>query len=119
MANSLEELEARKRAIKEKAAAEIAAVRKELADKLAKQKAAERRLRAQTIKAQKKRDDHAKIILGVAAVAFCQQHKQAAQPFLDFLPSFYAEAQEKLEAARHGLTLSVVKPKSDSDRDML
>jgi hypothetical protein len=117
LANKLAELEAKKKAIREKADSEIAAVKKEMADKLAKQKTTERRLRAQTIKAEKKRDDHAKIILGVAVVAFCQQQKQAAKPFLDFLPGFYEDTQERLEAAQHGLTLAVVKPKSNTDKD--
>jgi hypothetical protein len=117
LASKLAELEAKKKAIKDKADAEISAVKKELASKLAKQTATERRLRAQTIKAQKKVDDHAKIVLGVAVVAFCRQHEQAAKSFLDFLPDFYKDAQAKLEAAQHGLTLAVVKPISDTDRD--
>ena len=94
LANKLAELEAKKKAIREKADSEIAAVKREMADKLAKQKTTERRLRAQTIKAEKKRDDHAKIILGVAAVAFCQQHKQDAQPFLSPLKLLRGSSRE-------------------------
>jgi len=66
LAQKLESLQAQKKAIRDKADAEIAAVKKGLAEKQAALRANERRLRAKTLKTQKQQDDHAKILIGVA-----------------------------------------------------
>jgi hypothetical protein len=65
---SIQELEAQKKAIKEAAAAEIEAIRKATAAKVAALKSSERRLRALDIREQKRRDNHAKILVGVAMI---------------------------------------------------
>jgi len=114
---TLEELEAQKQSLKEKAAADIAAVKKALADKTATIKASERRLLAQSIKEQKRKDDHAKILVGVASIWKSQQSAQSVEKFKEFLAEFYKDAPEKLAAAQYGLSLIVKRPESDSQRD--
>jgi hypothetical protein len=117
LSKKLENLQAQKKAIREKADADIAAVKRELAEKQAALKANERRLRAQTIKAQKKRDDHAKILNGVAIIASIQNSPETTKQWQDFLNEFYKEAPEKLSEALYGLALTVQRSKSDQDRD--
>jgi hypothetical protein len=114
---TLAELEAQKKAIKEQAAAEIAAVRKALAEKTAALKANERRLRAVDIREQKKRENHAKILVGVAMIHQCQTSEASASKFKAMLDEFYADSPERLKAALFGLTLTVKKPASDSEQD--
>ena len=117
LSKKLESLQAQKRAIRDKADAEIAAVKKELAEKQAALKANERRLRAQTIKAQKKRDDHAKILNGVAIIASSQKSPESTKKWQDFLHEFYNDSPAKLSEALYGLALTVKRPESDQDRD--
>ncbi len=69
---SIAELEAQKKAIKEAANAEVAAIRKAAADRVNALKSSERRLRALDIREQKRRDNHAKILVGVAMIHQCQ-----------------------------------------------
>ena len=116
-AKTLEELEAQKKAIREAAAAEIAAVRKALAEKTAALKANERRLRAVSIRDRKKRENHAKIIIGVAMIHQCHTSEASAAKFRALLEEFYADSPERLQAALFGLTLAVKKPSSDVEQD--
>jgi hypothetical protein len=117
MAKTLEELEAQKKTLKEKAASEIAAVKKSLAEKTAHLKADERRLRAQSMKEKKRRDDHAKILIGVAMIWKCQASDQSVGKFKELLAEFYKDAPERLKAAEYGLTIAVKRPESDAQRD--
>ena len=116
-ARTLAELEAQKKAIKEAAAAEIAAVRKNLAERTAALKASERRLRAVDIREKKKRDNHAKIVIGVAMIWKCQSSPPSAEKFKELLAEFYADSPERLKAALYGLTIAVKKPESDQEQD--
>ena len=116
-AKTLQELEAQKQAIKEAAAAEIAAVRKNLAERTAALKASERRLRAESVRDQKKRENHAKIVLGVAIIHQCQTSEASAAKFKGLLEEFYADSPERLQAAQYGLTLAVKKPANDAEQD--
>lgn len=115
---TLAELEAQKKALKEAAAAEIAAVRKATADKIAALKANERRLRAQSIRDRKKRENHAKIVVGVAMIYQCQNSEASASKFKAFLEEFYADSPARLAAALEGLTLTVKRPDSDQEQDL-
>ena len=114
---TLEELEARKKAIKEAAQAEIAAVRKAAADRVAALKSNERRLRVQGIREQKKRENHAKILVGVAMIHQCKISEASSSKFKAMLDEFYADSPERLKAAHFGLTLTVKKPVSDTEQD--
>lgn len=116
-AKTLEELEAQKKAIKEAAAAEIAAIRKETAERTAALKANERRLRAEDIRNRKKRENHAKIVIGVAIIHQCQTSEASTSKFKAMLEEFYADSPERLQAALFGLTLTVKKPVSDAEQD--
>jgi hypothetical protein len=116
-AKTLAELEAQKKTIKEQAAAEIAAVRKSLAEKTAALKASERRLRAVDIREKKKRDNHAKIVIGVAMIWKCQTSPPSAEKFKELLAEFYADSPERLNAALYGLAIAVKKPESDQEQD--
>jgi hypothetical protein len=109
-------LEAQKKALKEQAAQEIAAVRKALAEKTAALKANERRLRANSVRDQKKRDNHAKILLGVAAIHLHQSSEVFRKSFEARLSEFYSDSPLKLEAAKNGLGIAVKKPASDSEQ---
>ena len=100
---SIQELEAQKKAIKEAAAAEVAAIRKATAAKVAALKSNERRLRAMDIREQKKRDNHAKILVGVAMIYQCQTSDASAAKFKGMLEDFYADSPDRLKAALYGL----------------
>ena len=114
---TIEELEAAKKAIKETAAAGIAALRKATADKIATLKSNERRIRAEDIRNRKKRENHAKIVLGVAIIYQCQTSEASAAKFKGMLEEFYADSPERLKAAQYGLTLAVKKPVNDIEQD--
>lgn len=114
---TLQELEAQKKAIKEAAAAEVAAVRKATAEKIATLKANERRLRAESVRDQKKRENHAKILVGVAMIYQCQNSETSATKFKAMLEEFYKDSPARLEAALEGLSLKVKKPASDTEQD--
>jgi hypothetical protein len=105
-------LQARKKAVQEQAA-----VRKALAEKTAALKASERRLRAVDAREKKKRDNHAKIVVGVAMIWKCQNFPQSAEKFKELLAEFYADSPERLNAALYGLTIAVKKPENDQEQD--
>jgi hypothetical protein len=107
---SIQELEAQKKAIKEAAAAEIEAIRKATAVKVSALKSSERRLRALDIREQKRRDNHAKILVGVAMIHQCNKFK-------GMLEEFYSDSPDRLKAALYGLSLVVKKPSSDQEQD--
>ncbi len=114
---NIEELEAQKKAIKDAAAVEVAAIRKATAEKVAALKVSERRLRALDIREQKKRENHAKILVGVAMIHQCQTSESSATKFKALLEEFYSDSPERLKAALFGLTLKVKKPSSDIEQD--
>ncbi len=114
---TIEELEAAKKAIKYAAAAEIAAIRKASAERTQALKASERRIRAQSIQDRKRRENHAKILVGVAMIHQCQTSEAAAARFKVLLDEFYSDSPERLKAAKEGLTLTVKKPGSDTEQD--
>lgn len=114
---TLAELEAQKKSIKETAAAEIAAIRKATAERTAALKANERRLRAEDIRNRKKRENHAKILVGVAIIHQCHTSEPSAAKFKAMLEEFYSDSPERLKAALFGLTLIVKKPASDTEQD--
>ena len=114
---TLEQLEAQKKVIKEAAQAAIAAARKKAAEDIASLKSNERRIRAETIREQKKRENHAKIVLGVAIIHQCQTSEASAAKFKGLLEEFYADSPERLKAAQYGLTLTVKKPFNDAEQD--
>ena len=114
---TIEELEAQKKAIKEAAQAAIAAARKKAADDMTSLKSRERRIRAESVRDQKKRENHAKIVLGVAIIHQCQTSEASAAKFKSLLEEFYADSPERLKAAQYGLTLAVKKPVSDVEQD--
>ena len=114
---NIQELEAQKKAIKEAAAAEVAAIRKATAEKVAALKSSERRLRALDIREQKKRENHAKILVGVAMIHQCQISEASAGKFKTLLEEFYSDSPDRLKASLFGLTLTVKKPASDTEQD--
>ena len=114
---NLEELEAAKKSIKEAAAAEIAAIRKASAERTAALKASERRIRAQNIQDRKRRENHAKILVGVAMIHQCQSSEASSTKFKAMLEEFYSDSPERLKAAKEGLTLTVKRPTSDTEQD--
>ena len=114
---SLAELEAQKKAIKEAANAEVAAIRKAAADRVNALRSSERRLRALDIREQKRRDNHAKILVGVAIIHQCQVSEGSAAKFKGMLEEFYSDSPERLKAALYGLGLAVKKPSSDQEQD--
>ena len=114
---SIQELEAQKKAIKKAAAAEVAAIRKATAEKVAALKSSERRLRALDVREQKRRENHAKILIGVAMIHQCQISEPSAGKFKALLEEFYSDSSERLKASLFGLTLAVKKPGSDQEQD--
>ena len=114
---TLEELEAQKKTIKEAAQAEIAAIRQAAANRVAALKSNERRLRVQGIRDQKKRENHAKILIGVAMIHQCRTSDASAAKFKALLDEFYADSPERLKAAHFGLSLTVKKPANDAEQD--
>jgi hypothetical protein len=114
---TIQELEAQKKAIREAASAEIEAIRKATAAKVAALKSSERRLRALDIREQKRRDNHAKILVGVAMIHQCQTSEASAAKFKGMLEEFYSDSPERLKASLFGLGLRVTKPSSDLEQD--
>ena len=114
---TVEELEAQRKAIKDAASAAIAAAKKNAAERLAALKSNERRIRADSVRDQKKRENHAKIVLGVAIIHQCQTSEAFAAKFKGLLEEFYADSPKRLEAAQFGLTLKVKKPADDREQD--
>ena len=114
---SIQELESQKKAIKDAAAAEVAAIRKATAEKVAALKSSERRLRALDIREQKKRENHAKILVGVAMIHQCQISESSAGKFKALLEEFYSDSPERLKASLSGLTLIVKKPSNDQEQN--
>ena len=114
---TVEELQAAKKAIKEAAASEIAAIRKASAERTQALKASERRIRAQSIQDRKRRENHAKILVGVAMIHECQSSEASAAKFKGMLDEFYADSPERLKAAHFGLSLPVTKPANDAEQD--
>lgn len=114
---TIAELEAQKKAIKEQAVQEIAAIRKATAERTAALKSSERRIRAEDIRNRKKRENHAKILVGVAIIHQCQTSDASASKFKALLEEFYSDSPERLNAALFGLTLTVKKPSSDAEQD--
>ena len=114
---SLQELEAQKKAVRDAAAAEVAAIRKATAARINALKTSERRLRALDIRDQKRRDNHAKILVGVAMIHQCQISEGSAAKFKGLLEEFYADSPDRLKNALYGLSLVVKKPSSDLEQD--
>ena len=114
---SLQELEAQKKAVRDAAAAEVAAIRKATAARINALKTSERRLRALDIREQKRRDNHAKILVGVAMIHQCQSSEASAAKFKGLLEEFYADSPDRLKNALYGLSLVVKKPSSDQEQD--
>ena len=114
---SLQELEAQKKAVRDAAAAEVAAIRKATAARINALKTSERRLRALDIKNQKRRENHAKILVGVAMIHQCQISEASAAKFKGMLEEFYADSPDRLKNALYGLSLVVKKPSSDLEQD--
>ncbi len=114
---SIQELEAQKKAIRDAAAAEVAAIRKATAARIIALKTSERRLRALDIREQKRRDNHAKILVGVAMIHQCQSSEASAAKFKGLLEEFYSDSPERLKNALYGLSLVVKKPSSDQEQD--
>lgn len=114
---SIQELEAQKKAIRNAAAAEVAAIRKATAAKVNALKSSERRLRALDIRDQKRRDNHAKILVGVAMIHQCQVSDTSAAKFKGMLEEFYSDSPDRLKNALYGLSLIVKKPSSDQEQD--
>ena len=114
---SIQELEAQKKAIRDAAAAEVAAIRKATAARIIALKTSERRLRALDIREQKRRDNHAKILVGVAMIHQCQSSEGSAAKFKGLLEEFYSDSPDRLKNALYGLSLVVKKPSSDLEQD--
>ena len=114
---SLQELEAQKKAVRDAAAAEVAAIRKATAARINALKSSERRLRALDIRDQKRRDNHAKILVGVAMIHQCQSSEASAAKFKGLLEEFYSDSPDRLKNALYGLSLVVKKPSSDMEQD--
>ena len=116
---SLQELEAQKKAVRDAAAAEVAAIRKATAARINALKSSERRLRALDIRDQKRRDNHAKILVGVAMIHQCQNSEASATKFKGLLEEFYSDSPDRLKNALYGLSLVVKKPSSDLEQDLI
>jgi hypothetical protein len=64
-----------------------------------------------------RRENHAKILVGVAMIHQCQTSEVSAAKFKALLEEFYSDSPERLNAALFGLTLTVKKPASDTEQD--
>ena len=114
---TIQELEAQKKAVRDAAAQEIAAIRKAAALRVAGLKTRERQLRAVHVREQKRRDNHAKILVGLAMIHQCRTSDASAAKFKGLLEEFYSDSPERLRNALYGLTLTVKKPSSDLEQD--
>jgi hypothetical protein len=63
------------------------------------------------------RDNHAKIVVGVAMIHQCQVSEASAAKFKGMLEEFYSDSPDRLKNALYGLGLAVKKPNSDQQQD--
>ncbi len=65
----------------------------------------------------RRRENHAKILVGVAMIHQCQISEGSAGKFKALLEEFYSDSPDRLKAALYGLSLVVKKPRSDQEQD--
>ncbi len=110
-----EQIAEEKRKIDENTKAAIAKLKETRAKKKANLEIALRRVTAVDARAQRKRDDHAKILIGVASIQLGHESTTAHTRLKDMLGKFYADSPVRLEAALAGLNIRVTKPATDAD----
>ena len=116
---SLEELEARKLAIREEAKRKIEAAKKARADDIKALKILERRVRAKEAIEKKKADNHAKILLGILAIDMANHDSALKAKIESHARQFFANSSGRIEAALRGLSLTVTAPDNDAWKEDL
>lgn len=117
--NSIQELEARKQAIREEARKKIEAAKKARADEIKALGRLERQVRAKEAAAKKKAENHAKILLGIIAIDLANHDPSLKTKMEAHVRQFFAQSPGRVEAARKGLALTVTKPDNDAWKEDL
>lgn len=117
--NSIQELEARKQAIREEARKKIEAAKKARADEIKALGRLERQVRAKEAAAKKKAENHAKILLGIVLIDLANQDASLKARAEAHAREFFVSSPGRVEAALKGLALTVTKPESDAWKDDL
>jgi hypothetical protein len=112
--NSMEELEARKLAIREEAKRKIEDAKKVRADEIKALKRVERQVRAREVAAKKKAENHSKILLGIVLIDLANHDAALKAKAEEHARQFFASSASRVESALKGLTLTVTKPESDA-----
>jgi len=116
---SLEELEAKKQAIREEAKRKIEAAKKARADEIKALKHLERQVRAKEAAAKKKAENHAKILLGIIAIDLANHDPSLKAKVEAHARQFFAQSPGRIEAALKGLALTVTRPDNDAWKEDL
>ena len=114
---SIQELQAHKKAIRDAPAAEVAAIRKATAAKVNALKTSERRLRALDIREQKRRDNHAEDPYWRGHASPENISDTSAAIFKGRSKGIYADVAERLQNALYGLPLVLKESSSDVEQD--
>lgn len=117
--NSIQELEARKQAIREEAKRKIEAAKKARTDEIKALRRLERQVRAKEAAERKKAENHAKILLGIVAIDLANHDPALKAKVEAHARQFFASSPGRVEAALNGLALTVIRPESDAWKDDL
>jgi uncharacterized protein (DUF2236 family) len=115
----MEELEARKLAIKEEAKRKIDDAKKIRADEIKALSRVERQVRAKLAAEKRKAEDHAKILLGIITIDMANNDPSLKAKVEAHLRQFFAKSPGRIEAALKGLALTVAKPDNDAWKEDL
>lgn len=111
---SLQDLEARKHAIREKARKRIEAAKKARTEETKALARLERQLRAKEADNKKKGENHSKILLGIVLIDMANHEPALKAKIEAHARQFFAKSPGRLEAALNGLSLTVTKPESEA-----
>lgn len=117
--NSIQELEARKQAIREDAKRKIEAAKKARANEIKALRRLERQVRAKEAIEKKKAENHAKILLGIIAIDLASHDPSLKAKVEAHARQFFASSPGRVEAALKGLALTVTKPDNDAWKEDL
>lgn len=110
-----EQLAEEKRKVDENTKAAIAKLKETGIKKKASLEIARRRAAAVDARTQRKRDDHAKILIGVASIQLGHENTIARTRLKEMLGKFYADSPVRLQAALEGLSIRVTRPATDAE----
>ena len=112
--NTVEELEARKLAIKELARKKIEAAKTSRAKEMKALGRLERQVKAKDAVEKKKADNRSKILLGIVLIDLANHDASFKAKVEEYTRQFFVSSPSRLGSALKGLALAVTKPENDT-----